>query len=146
MSASTLVACGGGSNGNKDEAIDETKTQLYVAVVPSGYGDSWLYKSAEDFEKAFAEKSFEEGKTGVQVYVSADAPGGNTAASYLSGLSTEIILTEDVDYYNLVNSNFLYDMTDAVTGNMADVGEAGQTIEEPFCGRKTLCLTKHRND
>lgn len=129
MSASTLVACGGGSNGNKDEAIDETKTQLYVAVVPSGYGDSWLYKSAEDFEKAFAEKSFEEGKTGVQVYVSADAPGGNTAASYLSGLSTEIILTEDVDYYNLVNSNFLYDMTDAVTGDMADVGEAGQTIE-----------------
>ena len=75
-------ACGGDDR----REVDETKTQLYVSVVPSGYGDSWLYAAAERFEQMYAETSFEEGKLGVQVFVSADAPSGSTAASFLAGL------------------------------------------------------------
>lgn len=112
-------ACGG----DERKEVDETMTQLYVSVVPSGYGDSWLYAAAERFEQMYAQTSFEEGKLGVQVFVSADAPSGSTAASFLAGLSTEVIFTEDVDYYDLVNRNLLYDMTAAVEKPLEEYDE-----------------------
>ena len=62
----TMTACGGGTVG------DPTKTQLWVFNYDGGWGRSWLDSIKTDFEEKYADVSFEEGKTGVQVQVFAD--------------------------------------------------------------------------
>ncbi len=119
----------GGCGSDDNRPIDDTKTQLSVSVVPSGYGSDWLKQWALDFEKEFANTSFEEGKLGVQVTTSTDAPGGNNLLSYMPGVETEVIFTEDVDYYTVANAGHMHDIKDVVQADMTDVGEAGQTIE-----------------
>lgn len=64
----TSVACFGEEDAVK---IDKTKTQLYVGIVPSGYGTSWLYDLIDKFENEYKDYEFEPGtgKKGAQVIV-----------------------------------------------------------------------------
>lgn len=64
IAAISMAACGG--NGNKDDSKkdDPTKTTLNVFTYGAGYGDEWFTRLANAFSKAFANVSFEDGKTG----------------------------------------------------------------------------------
>lgn len=116
-SASALVGCGRRENG---EEIDTTKTQLFVSTYAGGYGADWLYSLKERFETAYANESFEEGKTGVQVVVDDGESSG--AAIALSANSNEVIFTESVPYYNWVKSKSLVDISDVVADVIAQEG------------------------
>ena len=58
------VACGG-----ETEQINENQTQLFVTAFEGGYGVDWLKAIKTRFEAQYANVSFEEGKTGVQVII-----------------------------------------------------------------------------
>ena len=116
-SASALISCGRRENG---EEIDTTKTQLFVSTYAGGYGADWLYSLKERFETAYANESFEEGKTGVQVVVDDGESSG--AAIALSANSNEVIFTESVPYYNWVKSKSLVDISDVVADVIAQEG------------------------
>lgn len=112
-----FAACGGG-----EKEVDESKTQLYVGIVDSGYGRSWLQEGIKRFEAENANTSFENGKTGIQVFIDS-VTYGNTIAATLKGIRTEVIYSEDLNYYDLVNGGYLYDMTATVKEKLTAFGE-----------------------
>lgn len=63
----SLAACGDGKK------TDKNKSQIYVGVFNAGIGYTWLEELAERFETAYADTSFEDGKTGVQVFIDPQA-------------------------------------------------------------------------
>ena len=123
MMASTLAAtaCGGMPTigGNQDV---EGKTTIRVATYNGGVGKEWLEDAAKRFEEKYANKSFEDGKTGVAVKVS-DSEVGDSLAN--KSLDKDVYLTEVVDYYYLLGKNKLADISDVVTGSLSEYGEDG---------------------
>lgn len=122
----SLAACDRGSgqgSENANKPIDVAKSQLYIANYYGGLGDQWLSAIIEDFEAAYAETSFEEGKLGVQVHIyndkTIDGAGLSSVLANDSGDATRqgnaIYFTESVSYYELLNAGLLADITDMVT-------------------------------
>ena len=64
IAAISMAACGGNGNKVDSKKDDPTKTTLNVFTYGAGYGDEWFTRLANAFEKAFANVSFEDGKTG----------------------------------------------------------------------------------
>lgn len=111
--------------------LDETKTQLYVGTLDQGVGKGWLQLVADRFEEAFADYELN-GKTGVQVHVE----GLDRATSLINNFKrerVEVVFNEGVDYETWVNKNLLLNITDAVSGEKADLSvygdPKGTTIE-----------------
>ena len=67
IAAISMAACSGYGNEDDSEKDDPTKTTLNIFTYKAGYGDEWLNRLEDAFEKAYANVPFEEGKTGVQV-------------------------------------------------------------------------------
>ena len=114
----SLLSCGsvGCFNRTGGEELDKTKTQLYVTTFEGGYGASWLEAVKTRFEAAYANVSFEAGKTGVQVILKEDRNLTNTTlVNNLAGSNQEVFFTEAVNYYDLQSRGLLYDISDAVT-------------------------------
>ena len=115
LACGSLAACGGDS-----KKVDKTKTQLYVTTFEGGYGTGWLEAIKVRFESEYATVSFEEGKTGVQVWIKEDR--NLTQADMvqnLEGSPQEIFFTEAINYYDLQSRGLLYDISDMVTTNIA---------------------------
>ena len=66
LAMTIFVGCGGTEDGF---VRDDTKTQLLIGNYNGGYGTKWIRAAAAKFEEKFANRSFEEGKTGVQIQV-----------------------------------------------------------------------------
>ena len=109
--AFSVVGCNRGG-----ESVDKSKTQLYVATFAGGFGSSWMDTLAERFEAKYANVSFEDGKTGVQVIVKPERELTNeTLVAKLPGMTHEVIFTESINYYELQSRGLLYDISEAVT-------------------------------
>ncbi len=114
ISAFSAVGAVGCSRGG--EAVDKSKTQLYVATFDGGFGSSWMDAVEKRFEEKYANVSFESGKTGVQIIAKPERDMTNdTLISKLSGMTHEVIFTEAVSYYELQSRGLLYDISEAVT-------------------------------
>ncbi|MBQ9756746.1 MAG: hypothetical protein IJV99_04015 [Clostridia bacterium] len=109
--------------------IDKNKTQLEISHFNGGYGDKWIQQVADEFEAAYANVSFEEGKKGVQVWVNNHK---NTASELSAEIKQEnewIFFNEQVQYYTLAygqdGASFLYDISDVVNGtfDIRDIAE-----------------------
>ena len=123
----TAVGCGGGGG----VKIDKTKTQLYYSNYDAGIGRTWIEAIASEFEKDFANYSFEPGKTGVQVI-----PNHNridTGAQLLSGINSSedyVFFTEGVDYPAFSNGK-AYDVTAVMNaGAITGVDAEGNFLRE----------------
>ena len=110
------------------EEIDETKTQLYVSYLDQGVGREYIEAIGRQFEIDFAEKSFEEGKTGVQVLYNpnTDINAASFYESSIEGDTYNVYFTEYINYKQWA-SKFM-DVTDimnapAITGYNAQTGE-----------------------
>jgi len=125
----TLTACG------SVETVDRTKTQLYIGMVPTGFGTDWLYAAKDRFEALNAETVFESGKKGVQIFIE-DVPAGSSIGSVMSGLRQEVIFTEDCDYYQLANSNLLYDITSIVDETIPFNNETESIADKMYSTQK----------
>lgn len=127
-----VFALGFAGCGKQLESIDTTKTQLYVKYYNGGMGREWIDEIISDFEAAYANESFEDGKTGVQVVK--DFEKSNPESATIASGTNQVYIIEDASYYDLIDSyDALLDITDVVTGYArtgADSFESGRTIEQ----------------
>ncbi len=105
-----MTGCAGTED---DVTIDTTKTQLYVRYFAGGLGTSWIEEVCSNFERDFANVSFEEGKKGVQIIrkfektqITADAILNNNA---------DVFFMEHMSYTDAVNKKVILPITDIVT-------------------------------
>lgn len=126
LGVSAFAGCG-----PTDDGIDATKTQLYVNTFYAGLGDRWLLSFKDEFEKKYANESFEEGKTGVQVVIDYSYSSGYEIVQGLMSSRSEVIWCEAVDYSKLATSGMALNLNDVVTKQLTDYGETG-TIEDKF--------------
>lgn len=131
MSVSVFASCGrGGNAGGSDDPVDPDKTQLNVAVWDGGFRYNWLENWGDEFEKMYANHSFEEGKVGVQVRV---APSKNLAldpvATNIKEMTEEVIICEQVNTTGFVREKSALDISDIVKETLSDYGET-RSIED----------------
>lgn len=123
---SCLAGCGGQTSvpGGTDEEKDDTKTQLVIATFDGGVGSNWLKEAGERFEEKFADTSFEEGKTGVQVTILKSTNyGGEAVLDTLQSEEADVWFTETMNYRDHINYENLADITDIVTETLTEYGE-----------------------
>ena len=122
LCAIAITGCKKGSG----EAVDNSRAQLRIVTFDGGVGDQWLKNAAKLFEEKNAERTdFQDGRTGVQIHVSANRSCTGGLLEY-SDLNDDIYFTENVDYYKLTNQGKLADITDILTE--ANPNESGKTI------------------
>lgn len=119
------LSCVGCSGGEEIKEVDSGMTQLYVGIYDGGLGDEWLKSAISRFETKYATQSFEEGKTGVQVFIDKDKStmDGIPLLNLISSKRTEVYLTERVYYYDYLSQKALADITDVVTEPLTTYGE-----------------------
>lgn len=109
------------------EDLNENQTQLYVANYNGGVGEKWLDNAVKAFEEKYADKSFEEGKTGVQVIIDhSKSYDGLQLTNTLATDTYEVYFTNGANYQTYVGSGLFYDITDVITERK---GDDGKTIE-----------------
>lgn len=120
------IAASAGCGGTPPVGEVAGKTNITVATYNGGVGKDWLEDAARAFEEQFAERSFEDGKTGVAVRVEF-CEGADMMEE--QNLNKDVYFTELFDYYTYVNKNKVADISDVVTTSLEEVGEPGKTIE-----------------
>ena len=129
--ALTAIACSGLREGNGQDDYDETKSQLYVGTMGGGLGISWAEAWADKFEKDNEETVFEPGKKGVQVTVSTDKSYFNSNfIPLMHDKEHDIIITEQVNYYNLVRGGTAYDISEWVKEPLTEFGESKSIVDK----------------
>ena len=101
--------------------VDNTKTQLYVNTYDGGTGYNWLEALAANFEEAYKDHSFADGKVGVQVHV--DANRNNTSAGLSASMKNSeysVSIAEEFYYSQCMTGNLLYDISDLLDDELTD--------------------------
>ena len=125
-----MTACG---DADRDEEVDNTKTQLYVGIYDGGLGTAWAYKVKDAFEQKYADVEFEPGtgKRGVQVLIRPDKLGyepDTLISNIQSGVETcDVYLTANNLYYKFVQGGVAEDISDLL--NEKVYGEDGEISE-----------------
>lgn len=141
MSVLPLSGCKGSTApGGENVVIDTSKTQLYVRYYAGGLGTDWLEEICSRFEEDFANVSFEEGKTGVQIVPKFEKT--QVAADQIRDNNSDVFFMEHMSYSDAVNKGFLLNISDVVkdyavtgydgTGAFDEsklIRESGNTIE-----------------
>lgn len=113
LGCSTLAACGG--DPNKD------KTILNIKVFNGGLGYAWLQELANNFKETFKDVSFEPGKKGVHIAFTPNKEFSNLASNMAVGADKEdIYYTSDCNFYNFMDVEVAYDVTDIMTADVYD--------------------------
>lgn len=121
----SMAACSGNGNKGDSKKDDPTKTTLNVFTYGAGYGDEWLTRLESAFEKAFANVSFEDGKTGVLVKHTSEMRQFNAAQIQKSEF--DIFFFENEHYYKYID--VLEDLTDIVNSK-ASADDARTVLEK----------------
>jgi maltose-binding protein MalE len=87
---------------------------LYVSNFSAGFGHVWLDKAIERFEKAYANVSFESGKTGVKVVADNNRNSAQTILNGIEKTPSEVFFMEGATYNDFVTRNVLLDISDVV--------------------------------
>ena len=133
VSCSLVGGCSTGGGGGEVAG----KTNIKVATYNGGVGMEWLEAAAKRFEEKYAEKSFEEGKTGVAVQIQESRTGDMLVNT---SLDKDVYLTESVDYFEFQKSGKIADISDVVKASLDFYGESG-TIEGKLDGAMKDFLT-----
>lgn len=113
--AFSMVGCGRSDYG---ENINKDQTQLIISNYDGGFGSQWLYDLEEKFEAAYANVSYEEGKTGVQILVDPNKTEGDFFD--FAKTSAHIAFTEKM------STEYLISM--ATTGKLMDLSDVLDSI------------------
>lgn len=137
--ATTILVSGmtlGGCGNKGGVTIDKSKTQLYVSYFNGGFGSNWIDQMKSEFETAYANASFEEGKTGVQIIINKHK---NTATNKNFDMLTDnsyVFFNENVPYGEYANSKLL-DITDVINGTF-DINEVAGYEAIPDIAEKDI--------
>ncbi len=121
MAACMAVCAGAACRGRIEDQVvpDGTKVQLLVGNFKGGYGRAWLDKAVKRFTEKYADHLFPNGKKGVQVTIDSNSRYSGKVENTMSTWAQNVILAENINYYNLVDVNnatskYLADMSDVV--------------------------------
>lgn len=125
--SAVLAVCGLTACRRERRTIDETKTQLYVFNYDGGFGSDWLDTAIDRFEERYADRSFEAGKTGVQVWLenNISMPMNST----VRGQNNSIYFLEEKNYYEGIADGTYRDITEWVREPLTEFGET-ESIED----------------
>ena len=115
---------GGGGGGTEQKQEDKSKSQLNISCWDGGFGVEWLESIGKRFEETYKDYSFENGKVGVQVWVTPTK--GNVYDSFASSIvssDNDIAISEQCNYNGFVVKKTAIDITDAVTTPLTEYGE-----------------------
>lgn len=104
---------------DRGQKIDATKTQLYVGNYEGGMGSRWLDEYKKGFEEKY--KDYVNGdKVGVEVIIMNDkiTYAASSLENSIEKSSVNVFFTELLDYYAFAEKGLLYDISDAVTGQI----------------------------
>ena len=92
-------------------------TTLSIHYYNGGLGSDWINESIADFEEMFKDTSFEAGKMGVKILLTADKSMDELATSISTGADkADILYTSEGGVVELLNTDgILYDTTEMVT-------------------------------
>lgn len=94
-----------------EQSISADKTQLYVGVYTGELDSGSFYQVASEFEKKYADVSFEEGKKGLEVVFS-DGRFSDTLKDTILDGTEEVFLDTAASSLHLSNNNLLLDLSD----------------------------------
>ncbi len=112
------------------EKIDPNRTQIFVFNYAGGYGTDWLHEIKKRFEAEHATISYEEGKTGVQVYFNPIKTGFSSMTSTILTGNDEVFFGEAGYYNSLLKGGILADITDIVTEQLTKYGESRSILDK----------------
>lgn len=107
----SVTACGGGE-GTGNGGGGSTKTELKVYTYDGGVGHVWLEEVEKRFEAAFADKSFEAGKTGVDIII--DPKKNDADLSTIQNSNNDVFFSEWVDIPSLISQDRVLNIDDIV--------------------------------
>lgn len=118
----------------KKSEVDPNKTQFYIGNFDGGYGHDWIDQAQKKFEKEYANVSFEEGKTGVQIWRSdlKDEYQGYQFYTTISGLEQDFFIAP-VPREEIIDDELLIPINDVLDDSMAEFGES-KTIRQKLSG------------
>ena len=139
VSLANLTACGGGGNeGGSTEKVDTTKAQLYLSNFDGGVGTKWLEEAADRFEEKYKDTPFVEGTQGVQIWI--ERQKGVTVEKFPNERN-DIYFLENTNYYNMISTGNLLDITDMVTEPMTEFGETVSVEDKLYDNYKSYFKT-----
>lgn len=117
----SMTACGGRED--VGTTIDKTKTQLTVSVYEGGFGVEWFYDVKAKFEAAYASKSYEDGKTGIEIIPDT----GKTLGREFSWQKTkaQVVVTEQMTtemFLQMIAKGEVMKLDDVMTSILAQDG------------------------
>ena len=120
------VSCKSKTSGGSTIKIDKNRTQLYVGVLDAGLGTKYFDEMAKDFEEAYKLKSFEDGKTGVQVIPTKkkDPFTPKSLIASMEGQEIAMYFLDKGDYDTFAGKGLLADVTETMQEKVYD--EDGQ--------------------
>lgn len=111
--AFAAVGCSRDQGGEKE---NKNMTQLYIGVFEGGLGSDWIYAIKKDFEEKYADVSFEDGKTGVQLRITESrAFTSDFGTEGTVNMSQEVIFAEGAATLAAAEKGDFLDITDVVT-------------------------------
>ena len=127
LSTVNLAACNKDPDGPK---VDPNKTQFYVGNFNGGYGYKWLEKAARKFEKKFENEHFEDGKTGVQIWINnqKDELKGWTFYQTISSRVESVFIGGEMRM-EILEGNLVMPLNDILDEPLSEFGET-ETIRQ----------------
>lgn len=124
VTAFSAVGC------NNQKKRDYTKTQLDISYFAGGFGESWIYTAKNEFEEAFKDAHFEEGKTGVEIWIDSNKTMvTDIYANLVANANTKTMyFTSSGNIQTLIGKNLIEDISDVYKAKPD--GENGKTIAE----------------
>lgn len=136
MTASALLGLTGCNDVTNpgEEAIDPTKTQLYVGILDGGMGEEWMRKLKARFEAEYADYPGVDGKVGVQIMIDKQKEQfrGTSLINNITNYRQDVYFTEQIYYDQWVRKGLMLDITDVVKGDLSKFGE-NVTVESKMC-------------
>lgn len=119
-----------GCGGDETEKVDPNKTQFYIGNFDGGYGHDWISQAEKMFEERYAGKSFEPGKTGVQIWINngKDEYQGYQFYTTISGLEQDFFVAPS-PREEIINNKLLISVNDIMDESMSEFGD-NKTIRE----------------
>lgn len=131
-----VTACNLG--GDTGEEVDNSKTQLNVFHYFAGFGDAWLLELADNFEKAYANVPFEDGKMGVQVHKRGEMRDFD-ATQMQSSTFDVFFLEGPKDFYNIMATGAAEPLDSIMTTPNAE--DSNQTIISKMTAQQQAAYT-----
>ncbi len=119
FSAVSLIGCGATESGP-----DTSKTVLRVSVYDAGFGKTYMEDAEKEFEALFADVSFEDGKTGIDVFLDPNKYIGTDLVSNIAYSKNDLFFTEQLYYKEFVTQGLIANLDDVLSDTGSEFGES----------------------